>query len=152
VLKDDGVLAFSFHHSRAEGWAAIYEAITTAGLTVVAAHPVHAELRAASPKAAAKDPISLDAILVCKKRTQADVVTLDQGAVIQKSMTLANKLRAAGMSISSTDRFVIVASQMLIAFSANGSTDFDSACHMLQQADQAAQQGAPPDARKVARR
>ena len=67
VLKDDGVLAFSFHHSRAEGWAAIYEAITTAGLAVVAAHPVHAELRTASPKTAAKDPISLDAILVCKK-------------------------------------------------------------------------------------
>jgi len=141
VLKDDGVLAFSFHHSRAEGWAAIHEAITTAGLTVVAAHPVHAELRAASPKAAAKDPISLDAILVCKKRAQADVANLDQGAVIQKSMTLANKLRAAGMSISSADRFVIVASQMLIAFSANGSTDFDSVCLMLQQADQAAQSG-----------
>ena len=58
VLKDDGVLAFSFHHSRPEGWAAIYEAIETAGLAVVAAHPVHAELRAASPKTAAKDPIS----------------------------------------------------------------------------------------------
>jgi putative DNA methylase len=27
TLKDDGVLAFSFHHSRAEGWAAIYEAM-----------------------------------------------------------------------------------------------------------------------------
>jgi len=69
VLKDDGVLAFSFHHSRAEGWAAIYEAITNAGFEVAAAHPVHAEFRAASPKTAAKDPISLDAILVCKKRT-----------------------------------------------------------------------------------
>ena len=80
-----GSSLFSFHHSRAEGWAAIHEAVTTAGLTVVAAHPVHAELRAASPKAAAKDPISLDAILVCKKRAQADVVTLDQSAIIQKS-------------------------------------------------------------------
>jgi putative DNA methylase len=139
VLKDDGILAFSFHHSRAEGWAAIHEAITTAGLTVVAAHPVHAELRAASPKAAAKDPISLDAILVCKKRPQVDAANLDQGAAIQKSMTLANKLRAAGMSISTADCFVIVASRMLTAFSTNGNTDFDSVCHMLQQADQAAQ-------------
>ena len=32
VLKDDAVLAFSFHHSREEGWAAIYEAVTVAGL------------------------------------------------------------------------------------------------------------------------
>ena len=68
VLKDEGVLAFSFHHSRPEGWAAIYEALVEAGLIVVAAHPVHAELRAASPKTAAKDPISLDAILVCRKQ------------------------------------------------------------------------------------
>jgi hypothetical protein len=70
-----------------------------------------------------------------------DTANLDQGAVIQKSVTLANKLQAAGMSISSADRFVIVASQMLIAFPTNGSTDFDSACHMIQQAGQAAQQG-----------
>lgn len=37
VLKDDGVLAFSFHHSRPEGWAAIHEAVSTAGLCVVGA-------------------------------------------------------------------------------------------------------------------
>lgn len=139
VLKDDGVLAFSFHHSRAEGWAAIHEAITTAGLTVVAAHPVHAELRAASPKAATKEPISIDAILVCKKRGQADVVPLNHQAVIQRSGALENTLRAAGMTISSADRFVIVASQMLVAFSAQDGLDFDSACHLLRQVDQAAQ-------------
>jgi putative DNA methylase len=69
ILKDEGVLAFSFHHSRAECWAAIYEAIITAGFEVVAAHPVHAEMRVASPKSAAKEPISLDAILVCRKHT-----------------------------------------------------------------------------------
>src|SRR5262249_54182723 len=31
VLKPDGLLAFSFHHSRPEGWAAICEAVTNAG-------------------------------------------------------------------------------------------------------------------------
>lgn len=64
VLKDNGILAFSFHHSREEGWAAIYEAVVSAGFAVVAAHPVHAELRSSSPKNAAREPISLDAILV----------------------------------------------------------------------------------------
>lgn len=137
VLKDDGVLAFSFHHSRAEGWAAIYEAITSAGLSVVAAHPVHAELRAASPKTAAKDPISLDAILVCRKRSQVVAADPDRRAIIQKSEALANKLQSAGMSISTADRFVIVASQMLIALS-NDHADFDSVCNMLQKANQAA--------------
>lgn len=119
VLKDDGVLAFSFHHSRAEGWAAIYEAINKAGLAVVAAHPVHAELRAASPKTAAKDPISLDAILVCRKKAFA----LHQSPAIQQVRLavdgLASRLQAAGLRISAGDRFVIGAAQTLIARAAD---------------------------------
>lgn len=115
VLKDDGVLAFSFHHSRAEGWAAIYEAINKAGLAVVAAHPVHAELRAASPKTVTKDPISLDAILVCRKkelvRHQSPAI-LDIRAVVD---ALSIRLETAGLRISASDRFVIGAAQTLIA-------------------------------------
>lgn len=119
VLKDEGVLAFSFHHSREEGWAAIYEALLGAGLAVVAAHPVHAELRAASPKAAAKDPISLDAILVCRKhpRIQAGPPH-DIKAVLERTSLLAATLARAGMEISSADRFVIAASQTLVQASA----------------------------------
>lgn len=115
VLKDDGVLAFSFHHSRAEGWAAIYEAISEAGLAVVAAHPVHAELRTASPKTAAKDPISLDAILVCRKKAFA----LHQSPAVQDLRlaidALSSRLQAAGLRLSAGDRFVIGAAQTLIA-------------------------------------
>lgn len=118
VLKDDGVLAFSFHHSRAEGWAAIYEAITTAGLEVVAAHPVHAEQRGTSPKSAAKDPISLDAILVCRKHAHAIVEPFDIDAVLERSQSFAKTLVSAGMRISQADRFVIASSQTLIASSA----------------------------------
>lgn len=119
VLKDDGVLAFSFHHSRAEGWAAIYEAINKAGLAVVAAHPVHAELRAASPKTAAKDPISLDAILVCRKKAFALHQSPALHDVRQAVDVLAARLQAAGLRISAGDRFVIGAAQTLIARAAD---------------------------------
>jgi putative DNA methylase len=118
VLKDDGVLAFSFHHSRAEGWAAIYEAIITAGLEVVAAHPVHAEQRGASPKSAAKDPISLDAILVCRKHTHTSLEAFDINTVLERSLSFAKTLLGAGMEVSRADRFVIASSQTLIASSA----------------------------------
>jgi len=118
VLKDEGVLAFSFHHSREEGWAAIYEAITGAGLEVVAAHPLHAELRAASPKAAARDPISLDAILVCRKHSSPAARAHDVQAVLRKTLELARRLSAGGMTISGADHFVIAASQTLISASA----------------------------------
>ncbi len=119
VLKDDGVLAFSFHHSRAEGWAAIYEAVSKAGLAVVAAHPVHAELRTSSPKSSAKDPISLDAILVCRKKVFArsnSLATEDVGLVVD---VLSSRLQDAGMRISAGDRFVIGAAQTLIANAAD---------------------------------
>ena len=119
VLKDDGVLAFSFHHSRAEGWAAIYEAINKAGLAVVAAHPVHAELRAASPKTAAKDPISLDAILVCRKKAFALHQSPAHQDVRQAVDALAARLQAAGLRISAGDRFVIGAAHTLIARAAD---------------------------------
>lgn len=119
VLKDDGVLAFSFHHSRAEGWAAIYEAINKAGLAVVAAHPVHAELRAASPKTAAKDPISLDAILVCRKKAFAQHQSPALQDVRQTVDTLVARLQTAGLRISAGDRFVIGAAQTLIARAAD---------------------------------
>ena len=118
VLKDDGVLAFSFHHSREEGWAAIYEAITTAGLTLVAAHPVHAELRAASPKASTKDPISLDAILVCCKDTRAAARACSVDAIIQETLSLVTKLSGAGIALSGADHFVVAASQTLVSGSA----------------------------------
>lgn len=115
VLKDDGVLAFSFHHSREEGWAAIYEAITAAGLEVVAAHPVHAEMRVASPKSAAKDPISLDAILVCRKHLRAEPKAQSLKEIAARTADYSRQLSDVGLTISSADRFVIAASQTLIS-------------------------------------
>jgi putative DNA methylase len=131
VLKDEGVLAFSFHHSRIEGWAAIYEALSMAGLAVVAAYPVHAELRGSSPKSAANDPISIDAILVCKKIAFAPT-NWDEQSVVANAKTLATRLENAGMSISSADRFVILASQMLIPLTQQ-SIDFATACSAIQE-------------------
>ena len=114
VLKPNAVLTFSFHHSRPEGWAAIYEAVISAGFSFVAAHPVHAELRAASPKSAAKNPISLDAILVCKKRRVGVKRDYSEPRVLQKSASLAQSLRNADLRILTADYFVIAASQALI--------------------------------------
>jgi putative DNA methylase len=114
VLKDDGVLAFSFHHSRAEGWAAIYEAIEVAGLAVVAAHPVHAELRSASPKTSAKDPISLDAILVCKKLDVIAPQSATDHPLADRVDALTTPLQVAGLQLSRADRFVVAAALSLI--------------------------------------
>ncbi|NJM11328.1 MAG: hypothetical protein HC889_05040 [Synechococcaceae cyanobacterium SM1_2_3] len=122
VLKDNGVLALSFHHSRPEGWTAIYEAIAYAGLFVVAAYPVHAELRAANSKSAAKEPISVDAILVCKKRLPIIKINFELQSVYIQMDKFTHQLQKAGMVISNTDRFVIGASQFLILASTKSIT------------------------------
>lgn len=113
VLKSDGVLAFSFHHSRSEGWTAIYDALSSAGLTVVASHPLHAELRAASPKSAAKDPISLDAILVCRKAETVRPTIWSEAGLLKRVSEQAAELRQGGLYLSNTDLFVITAGELL---------------------------------------
>lgn len=138
TLKEDGVLAFSFHHSRPEGWAAIYEAIVESGFKVVAAHPVHAELRASSPKSAAKEPISLDSILVCKKRKQQEPDQIDLRLIAARANDLAEFFESASMPLTAADRFVIVASQTLVALS-GANIAFDCVCNTISTANQAAQ-------------
>ena len=67
VLKDDGLLVFTYHHSRPEGWTAILEAIHEAGFYIEATHPVKSELSVAIPKQQAKSPIDIDIIIVGRK-------------------------------------------------------------------------------------
>jgi len=67
VLKDDGLLIFTYHHSRPEGWSAILEAIHKAGFYIEATHPVKSEMSVAIPKQQAKSPIDIDIIIIGRK-------------------------------------------------------------------------------------
>lgn len=108
VLKDEGLLVFSFHHSKPEGWLAIFDAVKAAGMIFVAAHPIHAEVKSSSIKSQTGSPISLDAILICKK----------DGAPISEDNTSGAtdiaRLIQADLKISVSDRFVIAASKLLV--------------------------------------
>ena len=117
VMKDDAVLAFSFHHSRLEGWLAIYRAIEQAGLAIATIYPVKAEMSTAGPKSAAKDPINLDAIFVCKKAAVATTVSVDDNALWADSQAeyqdLCQRLLAVGRKLSEGDKRVIMVSCFL---------------------------------------
>ncbi len=112
VLKDDGILSFSFHHSRPEGWSAIYKALREAGFSVITSYPVHAEMKVASPKTNAKEPISLDMILVCKKQEQA-VSDISEDAMEKTLSRKIKQVENGGNPISKSDRFNIRASLLL---------------------------------------
>ena len=114
VLKPGGILAFTFHHSAPDGWLAIHRALAGAGFVVAAAHPVKAEMSVGNPKSAAKEPINLDAILVCRKRGEVVAVTPDiEKAIKKESAGLRLRFESIGRTLSRGDRFVIEASQAL---------------------------------------
>jgi putative DNA methylase len=133
TLKHDGLLIFSFHHSRSEGWAAICEAVRASGFKVVAAHPVHAELKVASPKTSATEPISLDAILVCRKTEEHLNSYIDIVASKIRAEKLEELFKSGGIKLSKSDRFVIWASQLLVEMSNQSMSFEDMNCLLKEQ-------------------
>jgi putative DNA methylase len=132
VLEKDGLLIFSFHHSQPDGWMAICEAIQTSGFKVVAAHPVYSEMKVASPKTSAKEPISFDAIIVCRKDEKNSKSCNDIIPVKTKVEKLEAMIESSGIKLSKSDRFIILASQLLIGVF-NKSISVEDMDFLLQQ-------------------
>jgi putative DNA methylase len=121
VLKLGGLLIFSFHHSRNEGWEAVGQALFSANLGVVAAYPIKAEMSGASPKARTGEPINYDAIVVCK-RLPVPASTSLEAAIADTLARTREKLGALSQGnqptrLSNGDRFVVLQSQALCVFS-----------------------------------
>ena len=113
ILKDDGLLIFTYHHSRDEGWTALAEAVFGAGFAVINSQPVKAEMSVGTPKSQAKDPIQLDIIIVCQKQkaTQSRLPS-----VVQATNSARNKLgrlHSAGFALSRNDRKIVLFGQLL---------------------------------------
>ncbi len=117
VLTRDGLLIFSYHHSRAEGWQSVLEAVTRGGFTIVAAHPMKAEMSVAMPKHQAAEPIDLDVILVCRKRVASGHSTIDVRPTIEDAAGDAEcqveRLKAAGRRLSRNDVRVVLMAQVI---------------------------------------
>ena len=118
VLKKDGLLVFTYHHSRAEGWSSLAEALVGAGFSLVNAHPVKAEMSVAMPKSQTKEPIQLDVIMVCRKRIADHRERLEPGLAYAQGITRAQRkvarLEEMSFKLSVNDRRVILISQFLV--------------------------------------
>lgn len=113
VLKNEGLMCFSYHHSAIDGWMAIYNSVKSSGFDIVAAHPVKAEMSVASPKSATKSPINIDAILVCKKEAHPPVVKDIKKELLMRFNSYVNRFEGVGRNLSCGDRFVIACSQAI---------------------------------------
>lgn len=127
VLKDNGLLVFSYHHSREDGWVSVAAAVLKAGFRFVQAQPVKAEMAVAAPKLAAKSPIDLDVMLVCRKasmdRRAAPPRSRVIEAIVETSSAKIARFNSTGRRLSLNDAKVVVLSQALVEFSAGRRED-----------------------------
>jgi len=132
VLKDDGLLAFTYHHSRPEGWRCVLQALMEAEFGISAVHPIKAEMSVAMPKLQAKEPIDLDIILVCRKRGGLKTHCWNgdlRRTVAPSAQAQADRLRASGRRLSRNDVRIIVMAQLLRQISL--SPTLETALHRL---------------------
>jgi putative DNA methylase len=117
VLKPNGLLVFTYHHSRSEGWTSLAEAIVGSGFSITNAHPVKAEMSVATPKTQAKSPIQFDMVIVCKKRIKdARPMIAPEVACQLTAQQLPLKvarLISAGLSLSRNDLRIIAMSHFI---------------------------------------
>ena len=114
ILKDDGLLVFTYHHSRDEGWKALAEAVLGAGFAVVNSQPVKAEMSVATPKSQAKEPIQLDIIIVCRKqKARPGHIGRPSPRRWNPPEASSGRLHAAGFELSRNDRKIVIFGQLL---------------------------------------
>jgi putative DNA methylase len=120
-------MVFSYHHSREDGWTSVAAAVLQAGFRLVQAQPVKAEMSVAMPKLAAKSPIDLDVLMVCRKTAG------DRRGVSAPDAALATAQQAAGEKVlrfnrtgrrlSLNDVRIVVFSQALVELCAGRGTE-----------------------------
>ncbi|MDD3580928.1 MAG: DNA methyltransferase [Desulfobacca sp.] len=121
VLRDDGLLVFSYHHSREEGWTSVAAAVVGAGFSFIQSQPVKSEMAVAAPKSQAKSPIDIDVLFVCRKKIHDNRPQVYCQRAIQLSEKKAalkiQRFNDTGRKLSKNDVRVILFSQLLVELS-----------------------------------
>jgi len=118
VVKPDGQVVFTFHHSRGEAWCQVSGALRRAALAVTAAHPVVAEMAGAAPKLRSREPIQLDLIVVCRPRRHGmgPAPTRNRNSsLLRRIESTRRHFEARGFTLTRGDLRVVVTGALLEA-------------------------------------
>lgn len=138
VLRDEGMVVFSFHQARSTGWEALMASLHDAGLVVTATRPVVAEVTTSLTKAAALAPNRIDVIVVCRKRRQVQPVAQTPARACADALRQLEALRESGLVLGPGD----VASAVRAAVLAQGTREVLPNWDTLRvEADRAASRG-----------
>ncbi|MBI4489411.1 MAG: DUF1156 domain-containing protein [Deltaproteobacteria bacterium] len=85
VLRNGGLLAFTFHHAEGSAWESLLRAVCNAGFEIDSVYPIHGEAES-SLHLMDKQAISYDLIHVCKKRAPDTTVTKRSWAGVRQEI------------------------------------------------------------------
>lgn len=105
VLKPEGLLIFTYHHSRTEGWVSVYNAICGAGFSISQVVPLKAEMAVSVAIMAAKEPINYDLVFVCRKRPEYEQIKFPIGNDAYYKEGL-KRIEESGLKVSRGDRMI----------------------------------------------
>ncbi len=124
VLKDDGLMAFTFHHKSGETWEALLESIINAGFYIEAVYPIHGE-SSSSFHLIGKSNISFDLIHVCRKHRETLTRSRSWAGIRREIRSLARKEIAEiekgryGKGINPEDIQIVLIGKCLELYSKN---------------------------------
>ncbi|MCY3708745.1 MAG: hypothetical protein OXG26_07595 [Caldilineaceae bacterium] len=116
VLRPGGLLIFTYHHARHEGWTAMHRAIRHAGFLCFQSYPIKAEMSVSMPLRQAKSPIHLDLIVVCRRESQCQTQNSGElifGDIVSAAKQQVDSLKRIGIRVSLGDAKVILMGRML---------------------------------------
>ena len=117
VLKDEGVLVFSFHHSKADGWVSLLKSLYISKFYIKTLYPIKAEMDVSSPIMSSKSPISYDVLLVCKKLTSFSESEIFENIKEDYSDYYINEYNSHGMKLTDGDKVVIKNACIILSLS-----------------------------------
>lgn len=116
ALKDDGALAFTFHHAKTSAWASSLKAILDANFYISSVYPIRSEPRVGVHGGG----IRYDVIIVCKKRSEDGKPASWEKVkdeIYSRAQGILENFWRSGRDISDADLFVIAMGKCLESYS-----------------------------------
>ncbi len=109
VMKDDGLLIFTFHHKELDAWVKLINSLIEQKFIIKSIYPVHSEMKTSTQIRGTKS-IGIDVIFVCRKQLD-EVLTKEWKEVIKEAKSEINEklsiLHDTIMDLSEIDCFVL---------------------------------------------
>ncbi len=118
-LKEDGIMAFTFHHQEEKAWGAVLQSVLNGGFYVASIYPVQSE-SSVNPHIFQKANVRYDMVVVCRKReTEPEKqhwATLEDQIYFKVEDEL-KRLEKHKKNLSSEDVFVVTIGKCLEVYS-----------------------------------